>query len=438
MHEHTTAKGRLSWWQTRRSHPLVSCQRLIRRLYARGLSAITVILALQLSVLVGATPAQGEPVDGGRPQTFDETLATVGREVPAFAGLAFDENGRLAVRMAGPHLDVWHAQRVLAKVLDNPTLAQLDAVAVPVSYTFLELQRWYDQMTLNVLAIDGVIMTDIDEAANRIRVGVAEPWHATTVRAKLAQLGTPDQAVVVDVLEPVKFENLRDFHRPVVGGLEIESTRFICTLGFNAIRAGRAGIVTNSHCSNTQGQVEGTIFGQPDARFLLAQETADPPLFVGNGCPAGRRCRHSDAAFFEIPPGVTPGPTGLIAAPAATGTHEWNGTSTFRINQDGNTYVVGQPIEKVGRTTGRTEGAISRTCTNFNVANTDITMLCQWQGNYGSAGGDSGGPVMFDSPNATRPLIGIHWGSGGVFSPTRGGINAELGNMTTCAPEFGC
>jgi hypothetical protein len=122
----------------------------------------------------------------------------------------------------------------------------------------------------------------------------------------------------------------------------------------------------------------------------------------------------------------------------------WTGVSTFRIVREANP-LVGQRVYKVGRTTGRTTGLVLQTCANFNVANTNITQLCQSRAAYNSAGGDSGSPV-FRIVNAPAlrdvALGGIHWGSGGVFSPIgniqRNVFHVELGPLTTCAPGFVC
>ena len=111
--------------------------------------------------------------------------------------------------------------------------------------------------------------------------------------------------------------------------------------------------------------------------------------------------------------------------------------------------VVGETLNKVGRTTGWTRGTVSATCVNTNVAGTNITQLCQGFVNAGVAGGDSGSPV-FRVTNAPASgdvrLYGILWGGNSagtlfVFSPI-GSVNiqrsTELGPLTTCAPGFSC
>jgi hypothetical protein len=200
--------------------------------------------------------------------------------------------------------------------------------------------------------------------------------------------------------------------------------------------------VTNSHCTNTQGGVEGTVYHQPSASGTtnrIGQEIADPTYFTGGSCPSGRRCRFSDSSFARVPHPSGPAVAtalGTIARPAV-GSFTWNGVDTFTITAEA-APVVGQSVTKVGRTTGRTSGTVQQTCANFNVSGTTITQLCQSRASFASAGGDSGSAVFRITalPNVT--LVGIHWGSGGVFSPITGiQMSGELGSVTTCA-SGGC
>jgi hypothetical protein len=214
--------------------------------------------------------------------------------------------------------------------------------------------------------------------------------------------------------------------------LQINYPGFLCTLGFAAVRQGITGFVTNSHCTNTQGGVEGTIYNQPIFDFINNQvgvEIADPPYFTGGSCPAGKRCRFSDSAFVRA--AITTA-LGSIARPP-DGSFTWNGTHTFTITAEADP-LMGQSVIKVGRTTGRTSGTVQKTCALINVTDTDITLLCQSQATYLSVGGDSGSPVfrLTVLPNVT--LVGINWSTGGHFSPITGIQRiGELGSINTCA-----
>src|SRR5262249_28512352 len=173
----------------------------------------------------------------------------------------------------------------------------------------------------------------------------------------------PAEAVNIVETPAVALEaSLRDRHRPLVGGLQIAfqsgGATFLCTEGFNAVRAGGAGFLANSPCTPIQGGVQDTAIHQPTIALFninhVGVETVDPVYFVGAPCPAGRRCRRSDSAFIRRDAGVTAN-QGRVAL-TALGSFAWNGVSTFRIVREADP-LVGQVVTKVGRTTGRTPGA---------------------------------------------------------------------------------
>jgi hypothetical protein len=319
-------------------------------------------------------------------------------------------------------------------------------------YSFKQLDAWNQRLSDEVLDLRGVVLTDVDDADNGLTVGVKDGDARARVQRQLAAGVFPEGAVSIEHMAPIKPEaNLRNRHRPLVGGLQIASRRSssvesLCTLGFNVVRAGVAGFVTNSHCTRVRGGVESTVFHQPttfSSGNRVGVETVDRTLFTGGACPATRRCRYSDTAFVKRDSGIS-AQRGRIAAPAAFDTLAWDGTSTYRLVSEGNP-IVGDVVRKVGRTTGTTRGDVIATCANINVSGSNITMLCQDEADYTSAGGDSGSPV-FSNLNSPQQfdsrLRGIHWGGGGgttVFSPISNiQRSGELGPLTDCAPGFSC
>jgi hypothetical protein len=221
--------------------------------------------------------------------------------------------------------------------------------------------------------------------------------------------------------------------------------------------------VTASHSTRIQGGVEGTLYYQPrhpnfpplpgdnDFGFGCPQNQACfvgieflDPFYLGGGfgCPVGAFCRISDSAF-AVRGQAAVASVGFIARPAP-GAVDWNGVTTFRIvGVAAGPPRVGEEVEKVGRTTGRTGGVITDICQDVQIAGK--TLLCQTFATYGSAGGDSGSPVFqivdLPAPNDVT-LYGIHWGSFAVsgkrvFSPIEF-VKFELGPLTVCAPGFVC
>lgn len=408
-----------------------------------------VVAVLGAVCLLAASPTDAEPSPADRGasashRTLDDLFAEVNARVPGFGGVYVDEDrGVLNVLTVGRGRPE-EAQRALVEVLGDASLGALEPVALPARYSFGELKTWFDQSAHEVLALDGVTSADIDEVENRLAFGVADVSREEGVRAVLEEHGIPTEAVVVRQVPPEPVQvSLRDAHRPVVGGLQISFKRDlnepICSLGFNVTRSGVRSFVTNSHCSAVRGSNEGTVYYQPLSPTSIGGEWHDPAHFTGTPCPSGRRCRYSDslvATFGDL----TASSTGIIASPPLD-SYLWNGTDVYRVTSE-EAPVVGNTVNKVGRTTGRTRGSISETCVSIAVADTDITLLCQSRAGYVSNSGDSGSPVfrITNSPSANDvALVGIHWGGNGAFSPI-GGIQrtSELGAVQTCAAGFSC
>jgi hypothetical protein len=416
----------------------------------RGCHASTFFACFALTLGIGATGVAGAA------ESLDDRFAAVAQEAPSFGGMFVDEKTSvLHVYLADPTAPAAaRVEEALRHAFAGEGLPRKLQVHRG-RFSFRQLRAWHERLSVQVLGLRGVVKTDIDEAKNQLMVGVENRESQRRVARRLAAHGIPRGAVSIEQAAPIKAEtSLRDRHRPLVGGLQIASPRSptlesLCTLGFNAVRAGVQGFVTNSHCTRIQGGVESTVFHQPTtfaAGNRVGVEAVDRPYFTGGACPATRRCRFSDSAFVRRDSGITAS-QGRIAFNSASGfgSVAWNGTSVHRLVSESDA-VAGLVVRKVGRTTGTTRGTVTATCVNANVSGTNITLLCQDEADYSSAGGDSGSPVF---SNLNRPqaldasLRGIHWGGGGgvaVFSPIDSGVerSTELGVITACAPGFDC
>ncbi len=336
---------------------------------------------------------------------------------------------------------------------DQPELAG-EIEVLRGKYSFRELRVLADK-TSGVLSVPGTVSVDLDEAVNRVRVGVESEVSRSAVAEYLTSHGVPADAVIVEVVEPFAFtSSIRDVVEGRPGGILIEfrngyGSGDTCTLGFSARFSGldpaNTYLVTNSHCSVIQGAIDDysvgavTFLYQPDdydTGYLnyAGSESHDPSFFTGGSCPAGRRCRYSDAMTYY--PGYLSGPAdfGRIARTAFSGRLSGSldiNPSNPRFQLTGWTNTLsGQTLQKVGATTGWTSGNVVSTCTSQNVLNTDITLLCQYQVDAGARGGDSGSPV-FAGTGSTSTLRGILWGGNSTgsrytYSPMYG-IERDLG-----------
>jgi hypothetical protein len=442
------------------------------RVNSLALLAIATILGVlgvaMISTMPAAAQASADDVRQSTDMNLDEQLLAVSKQDPAFGGMYFDEDGRLNMyvlksalssqdgfsRLAGMSLAV---ESVFKDYDMMAAAATRRANVIPADYSFSSLYGWHETLKSEALALPGVSLTDIAEDLNRVRVGVETPEAADAVRAVLASRGIPAEAVRIESTSGFRqMATLRSRFRPLIGGIQINFGNFVCTLGFPAIRAGVVGFITNSHCTTIQGGVNNTAYHQPLASGILnrvGMEIRDPFYFVGGACPAGRRCRYSDSAFARVPHPAGPAAAtlrGFIAKPInATGSLTI-GASRFRITSENTTRpLVNTKLNKVGRTTGWSQGTVRFTCTNTNVSGSNITQLCQDIVKANVAGGDSGSPVFrIVSGNNVR-LYGVLWGGGSiagvgtvfVFS-NMSGTNvqraSEMGPLTTCAAGFGC
>src|SRR5512141_489181 len=171
------------------------------------------------------------------------------------------------------------------------------------------LPQWFAQASPVVLSLPGTVFADNDEANNRLLFGVQNANAIPGVRAALEHLGIPSNAYAIQVTEPIhQMVTLQGRWRPTRNGVQIHFGNYLCSLGFNATDGTERSFITASHCTNTQGGVEGTKYYQPlssvDAT-VIATEVEDP-IYLKNrsGCPRGRKCRSSDASRALYNPSV--------------------------------------------------------------------------------------------------------------------------------------
>lgn len=401
--------------------------------------------------------SQESPDTGSPPRSIDDLFAKVAQQVPDFGGFFFDQNGDLTVYLIDTPASVAEAAILSVFGSDDRITPLLGRIKVlRGQYGFLQLKGWYDQMGA-ALGFSGIVFTDIDESRNRLVVGVKDLQTADLVKENLTKLGIPLEAVIIEQTSPITFAShtLRSLVRPTEGGLQTESFGF-CTLGFNAVRQGVNGFVTNSHCTIFQGEVDGVPFYQPSVFSIIriGVETVDPPFFnpidgtvpvVGACPPVEKRCRYSDSAFVRYDVGVSFS-QGLIARPTGLGSMAIDHASPhFRIVAEQPFPSLGEVLNKVGRTTGWTQGTVTATCRDTDVDGTDIRYLCQDWVSAGVFGGDSGSPVfgISNSPSmGDVKLYGILWGQNDtstqfVFSAIGNwNVELDLGPLDTCAPGF--
>lgn len=391
-------------------------------------------------------------------------------EIPGFGGMYYGADGKLNVFVARNTTSPAALTRALETKLRGELLisaktapAANEMVVHQGDYDFGQLSRWYTQMR-PVLGNEGVVFTDIDEATNRLVIGVEASAAVAEIEQAVAQLGVPAEAVRIEITEPIvalKGSTLRERVQPFGGGLQLVFPNprpgfvSLCTLGFNILRDAPGGsvdyFVVNSHCTFTRGTVDGTpYYQQPvavlDPKQLIGIEVVDPPFLTTPAtcpyAPFGYVCRWSDAAIAQYETVRTPVKfasiyrTEFFGTGTAAGSIVIDGANPnfFTITDEQPYPMFGEVLDKVGRTTGWTRGPVIATCQDVGVSGTNIAMLCQDRVAARSGGGDSGSPVFQqagDSKNAT--LYGILWGgsTGSYVFSAMENIRYELGDFRT-------
>jgi hypothetical protein len=325
----------------------------------------------------------------------------------------------------------------------QPAGPSLPEQIVP-SYAQSRMAAWFEQLSPRALEVPGAVYADHDEEGGRLAIGVEDASAMLRIRPELARLGIPEDVVEFRVTPPIyQVATLRDRWRPTIGGIQIHFGQYLCTLGFNADDGTQRSFITNSHCTNTQGGVESTQYYQPTSSVdgtVIATEVEDPTYFRGGACPRGRKCRYSDSARALYSSG-TSSTRGSVAQTSGPNNGSLEVTGNFTITSQDNTtqsFAGGTSVNKVGRTTGWTQGGVTNSCVNVNVSGTNITQLCQTlvQNSGGAVvvgSGDSGSQVFKITSGSNVQLVGILWGGSSdgklfVFSPLKN-IQQELGSL---------
>lgn len=420
----------------------------------KALNICTIVTLLFVS-FVSANAANNRS-----PRNLDEQFGLVSNNLPEFGGMFYDKNGDLNIYLAGDApkdkvdkvlVFVFGDERLRAPrgLANRPelgitrTLPEKAYKVIEAKYRFSQLKIWHDQMLANAFHQTGVVYLDIDETSNRIKVGVMDPAaHESGIRQILEDNNIPFDAVIVSQSEPVKqvSHTLRNTFRPVEGGTQIHFSSSLCTLGFNAYLAGIRGFVTNSHCSDFFGGFDGTAYYQSLYPNVIGAEGLDPLFFSGGVCPTGYQCRYSDS-LFGIYNSTVASSLGVVAQPVFGTININHASPNLQIVLNWPYPVVGDIVDKVGRTTGWTNGRVGATCVTTGIFGLpNHLMLCQdivdsFFGTVIVAGGDSGSPAFIKRVGNNVYLTGILWGqlnSGTSFvMSAMSNIQGELGLLST-------
>lgn len=137
-----------------------------------------------------------------RMETDDDRLLRVEQQAPGFGGMFVDVDGRLAVYLLDT-TQLIAAQAAITTVFGPNFVPAAGMRALKGDYTVSQLKHW-TELAKTLFDVPGVTMIDLDEARNRVAVGVADASRTEAVKRALSSIAIPAAAVTIQVTGPIK------------------------------------------------------------------------------------------------------------------------------------------------------------------------------------------------------------------------------------------
>jgi hypothetical protein len=393
-----------------------------------------------------------------RDATIEGLFARLDDTYGGLAGLYVDSSGTVVANVVAGS-DTVAMRSAIRSELASSRKARRELIFRMVKYRYGQLRAWHD--VLPQLRDAGLVMSDVDVRGDRVEFGAMDSSSVARIVDALRGIGVPSDAVHGEIRrQPVRITDLTDRVRPTVAGLQISLPKGFCTLGPSLRFPDSTGtfFFTASHCTETYFGVDGDIASQPYSSTTdtsydhIGHEVGDPSYWYDEPyCYTGYWCRYSDAAVFKysitsFTYGAEARTTSRSTTPGTVGSTTI-AASNFSYTGLGNEadMMVGDTLDKVGRTSGWTAGVISNVCRDVYVPFTNQYLACSTVVNMTVMPGDSGSGVFLWDGNGSYNITfaGILWGadvydhSDGNGNPVfRQGLTSNYANMMADM-EFG-
>jgi len=172
--------------------------KLVAQAMRRAL-AFLVATMVGISLLAGVRAGSQERI---AMQTYDDLLLRVEERVPGFGGMFIGPDGRLAVYLLD-RSQIAAVRSAIESVFGAQQVPAAGLLALQAQYTVSQLKRWTERAT-ELLAFSGVTMVDLDEAKNRVAVGLEDDSSTPIVEQALRRLSIPREAVLIQVTGPIR------------------------------------------------------------------------------------------------------------------------------------------------------------------------------------------------------------------------------------------
>jgi hypothetical protein len=134
--------------------------------------------------------------------SYDDLLVRVDERVPGFGGMFIASDGRLAIYLLDTS-QLLAARSAIEAVFGSNRVPAAGMRALQGQYAVSQLMVWTER-TGTLLEMPGVTLVDLDEAENRVTVGVEDPLQIAAVERALSRLGVPRSAVTIQVTGEIK------------------------------------------------------------------------------------------------------------------------------------------------------------------------------------------------------------------------------------------
>ncbi|WP_152550519.1 MULTISPECIES: hypothetical protein [Deinococcus] len=367
---------------------------------------------------------------------------------PGFAGFILNQDGELHVYTApaGNQARAERAAQELAlKVQERRNRSQANAAVTPdlptmaartrsyrAQYNYRQLSDWRNLLRTQVFDEDTFSMMTVSIPDNAILIGTTEERGWERMRGIAARLKIPPQAIKLVVrprAQSVQLSGTLDNEQSTfVGGLQIYTEGILgCTLGLNInmydqFGGSGKGFLTNSHCTTylATADYREHFQGPQGSMNVVGYEHTDPATFgyeTSALCSGGVPCRWSDSAFVLYYSWAAANSPFAIAR---TTNRVYSGYGSLSINTSSpqlrvfNEYGIylGDPMEKIGQTSGWTYGTAQNVCVDALPRGAgEFVRLCQIESDMDVFGGDSGSPVFYRTDTNNVEALGLVWGS---------------------------
>jgi hypothetical protein len=169
-----------------------------------GVLALVLVTAAGIGLRPGAFvfATQRGDQESGSMEGHDDLLVRVEQQVPGFGGMFVDREGRLAVYLLDTS-QLGAARAAIEAVFGMDSVPAAGVRAMQGQYVVSQLKAW-SEMATAILELPGVTTVDLDEARNRVAIGIEHKSKTQAVERALSAIAIPRHAVTIQVTETVR------------------------------------------------------------------------------------------------------------------------------------------------------------------------------------------------------------------------------------------